>query len=148
MNHRAESRDISGNFKRTPSAKFENRNSIPTTREYLDLDGTSDWVKVCFIQSQTLHGEGYQYGISAVVPQTSFRGETSSGFTKCRMLSQATCVEHVPLGWQEKRITDKPRRPLGFSCLSLFLRGKPSPLGTTLYTGKLFFLPQDQPLVR
>ena len=32
----------------------------------------------------------HQYGISALVPQTSFRWETSGiGFTKCRLFSQA-----------------------------------------------------------
>ena len=31
----------------------------------------------------------HQYGISAHVPQTLFRRETSSGFAKCRVFSQA-----------------------------------------------------------
>ena len=31
----------------------------------------------------------YQYGISALVSQTSFRGETSGGDAKCPLLSQA-----------------------------------------------------------
>ena len=30
-----------------------------------------------------------QYGISALVSQTSFRGETSSGVAKCRIFSKA-----------------------------------------------------------
>ena len=35
----------------------------------------------------------HQYGISALAPQTSFRGETSGGVMKCRLLSQATIQE-------------------------------------------------------
>ena len=31
-----------------------------------------------------------QYGISALVPQTSFRGETTSGVAKCRLFSQVS----------------------------------------------------------
>ena len=31
-----------------------------------------------------------QYGNSALVPQTSFRGETTSGVAKCRLFSQAS----------------------------------------------------------
>ena len=30
----------------------------------------------------------HQYGISALVSQTSFRGETSGGIAKCRLFSQ------------------------------------------------------------
>ena len=33
-----------------------------------------------------------QYGISALVPQTSFRGETSGGVAKCRLFSQANVL--------------------------------------------------------
>ena len=32
----------------------------------------------------------HQYGISALVSQTSFRWETSGSVTKCRLFSQAT----------------------------------------------------------
>ena len=31
----------------------------------------------------------HQYGISAIVAQTSFRGETSGGVAKCRLFSRA-----------------------------------------------------------
>ena len=31
----------------------------------------------------------HQYGISALVPQTSFRGETSDGLAKCSLFSHA-----------------------------------------------------------
>ena len=36
-----------------------------------------------------------QYGISALVPQTSLRGETSGGVTKCRLFSQANVLNVV-----------------------------------------------------
>ena len=32
----------------------------------------------------------HQYGISALVPQTSFRGRTNDGFAKCRLFSPAS----------------------------------------------------------
>ena len=35
----------------------------------------------------------HQYGISALVCQTSFRGETSGGEAKCRLVSQADTVK-------------------------------------------------------
>ena len=37
-----------------------------------------------------LGSERHQYGISALVSQTSFRGETSVGVSKCWLFSQAT----------------------------------------------------------
>ena len=37
----------------------------------------------------------HQYGISALVPQTSFRRETSGGVTKCRLFSQANVLNVV-----------------------------------------------------
>ena len=35
------------------------------------------------------------YEISALVPQTAFRGETSGGVTKCRLFSQANVLNVV-----------------------------------------------------
>ena len=35
---------------------------------------------------------GHQYGIPALVSQTSFREETRGGVTKCRQFSQTTCI--------------------------------------------------------
>ena len=37
-----------------------------------------------------LDSKRHHYRISALVPQTSFRGQTSDGVTKCRLFSQAT----------------------------------------------------------
>ena len=68
----------------------ERRNSILMTRHYPDLVSISDWLcreenllrpTICTYQiwAVTLH----QYGISVLVSQTSFRGETSGGVAKC-----------------------------------------------------------------
>ena len=74
----------------------ERRNSILMTRHYSDLGTASDWTKqissavrpirtITQIWVVTRH----QYGISALVSQTSFRGETSGGVAKCRLFSQS-----------------------------------------------------------
>ena len=67
------------------------------TCHYRDLSGASDWsVRVGnFFQPirstiQIWVVTRHQYGISALVPQTSFGGETSGGIAKCRQFSQAT----------------------------------------------------------
>ena len=66
------------------------------TSHYPDLGRDSDWL------NQISHGERpigsttqswvvtrHQYGVSVLVPQTSFGGETSGSVAKCRLLSQA-----------------------------------------------------------
>ena len=64
------------------------------TRPYPDLGGASDWLKENFkpIRSTTQIWvvTRHQYGISALVSQTSFGGETSGSVAKCRLFSQAT----------------------------------------------------------
>ena len=74
----------------------EHRNSILMTRHYPDLGSTSDWscrVGNLFqpIRSTTQIWvvTRHQYGISALVSQTSFGGETSWKVAKCRLFSQA-----------------------------------------------------------
>ena len=56
----------------------EHRNSILTIRHYPDLDSASDWMKQIFNQSKVLtqiwQVACHQYGISALVSQTSFHG--------------------------------------------------------------------------
>ena len=78
------------------------------TRRYPDLDSASDWLRqishaaewsraardIFFNQLEVLLRSAYivtrhQYGISALVSQTSFRAETSGGIAKCRLFSQA-----------------------------------------------------------
>ena len=53
------------------------------------LIGRDTW-KICFGQSQVLPNSGWhQYGISALLSQTSFHGKTSGGVTKCQLFTQA-----------------------------------------------------------
>ena len=62
------------------------------TRHYRDL-GSASYCRavceICFNQSEALLTR-YQYGISALVSQTSFRGGISGSVAKCRLFSQAT----------------------------------------------------------
>ena len=49
-----------------------------------------DWLQICFIQSEACTSHiwvvtRYQCGISALLSQTSFRGETSGGVVECRL---------------------------------------------------------------
>ena len=54
----------------------EHRNTILTIRHYPDLDSASDWMKQIFNQSKVLtqiwEVTCHQYGVSALVSQTSF----------------------------------------------------------------------------
>ena len=72
------------------------RNSILLTCHNPDLGSASDWLKQIYhatrpIRSTTLIWivTHHQYGIPALVPQTSFRGETSDGIAKCRLFFHA-----------------------------------------------------------
>ena len=60
------------------------RNSIPTTSHYPDQSGASDWLKFCFNQSEAPRRvvTRDQYGISALVPQTSFHEENNVGVAR------------------------------------------------------------------
>ena len=64
----------------------ERRNSILMTYHYPDLGSASDWLEIWFIQSEALPRTTqiwvvtrHQYGISALLFQTSFCGETAGG---------------------------------------------------------------------
>ena len=50
------------------------------------LIGRDAW-KICF-SNQKWEETRHQYGISALVPQTSFRGKPVVGVVKCRLFSQ------------------------------------------------------------
>ena len=64
---------------------------------YPDLAGSaSDWLNQISHAARPIRSTTqiwvvtrHQYGISALVSQTSFRGETSGGVAKCRLFSQA-----------------------------------------------------------
>ena len=75
----------------------ERRNSILTTRHYPDLASASDWscrvgnlIQPIRSTTQIWVVTRHKYGISALVSQTSFGGETSGSVAKCRLFSQAT----------------------------------------------------------
>ena len=62
----------------------ERRNSILMTRHYTDLGGVSDWLKRISCAARQIRSTSqirvvtrYEYGISPIVPETSFRGKTS-----------------------------------------------------------------------
>ena len=76
----------------------ECRNSRLMTRHYPDLGSASDWLKQISRAARPIRSSiqiwvvtRHQYGISALVSQTSFLGETSGGVAKCRLFSQVTC---------------------------------------------------------
>ena len=61
------------------------------TSVHVLLNGRAAW-NICFSQSEVLPRSeliGNRYGLSALVSQSSFRGETSRGVAKSRMFSQA-----------------------------------------------------------
>ena len=75
----------------------DRRNSILMTCHYPDLGGAFDWLKQISLTPQPIRSTTqiwvvthHQYGISALVSQTSFHGETSGSVAKCRKFSQAT----------------------------------------------------------
>ena len=74
----------------------ERRNSILMTRHNPHLGSASDWscrvgnlIQPIRSTAQVWVVTRHQYGISALVSQTSFGGETSGSFAKCRLFSKA-----------------------------------------------------------
>ena len=73
-------------------------NSILITRHYSDLSSASDWLKKIFLAARPMRiwvVTRHQYGISAIGPKTSFRGETSNDIMKCRPFSQDNQVNNL-----------------------------------------------------
>ena len=75
------------------------RNSILMMCHYLDLGSASDWscrvgnlIQPIRSTTQIWVVMCHQYGISVLVSQTSFGGETSGGVTKCQLFSQANLM--------------------------------------------------------
>ena len=72
------------------------------TRHYPDLGSASDWscrvgnlIQPIRSTTQIWVVTRHQYGISALVSQTSFGGETSGSVAKCRLFSEASKVPKV-----------------------------------------------------
>ena len=69
------------------------------TRHYPDLGSASDWLNRISQAARPIRSTTqiwvvtrHQYGISALISQTSFRGEISGGVTECRLFPQATAL--------------------------------------------------------
>ena len=80
---------------RAQRLRNERRNSILMTRHYPDLGSASDWscrvgnlIQPIRSTTQIWVVTRHQYGISALVSQTSFGGESSGSVAKCRLFSQ------------------------------------------------------------
>ena len=87
----------------------ERRNSILMTRHYPDLASASDWscrvgnlIQPIRSTTQIWVVTRHKYGISALVSQTSFGGETSGSVSKCRLFSQATL--DIELKWSREKL--------------------------------------------
>ena len=70
------------------------------TRHYPDLGSASDWLQQISRAARPIRSTTqiwvvtrHQSGISALVSQTSFGGETSGCVAKCRLFSQASYVQ-------------------------------------------------------
>ena len=70
------------------------------THHYRDLGSASDWLKQMLRAAPPIRSTtqiwvvmSHQYGISALISQTSFRGDTSGGVAKCRLFSQASRIQ-------------------------------------------------------
>ena len=83
----------------------KHRNSILMTRHDPDLDSISDWLNQISHAAQPIRNTTqiwvlmrHQYGISALISQTSLGGETSGSIVKCWLFSQA---KHFPDIWEK-----------------------------------------------
>ena len=84
-------------FPREMTSEKRVRNSILGTCHYPVLGSATDWLKKIFHAARPTTSTTqmwvvtrHQYGISALVSQTSFRGETSGSVAKCRLFPQAS----------------------------------------------------------
>ena len=90
--------DTTTGFPAKEHLRKEHRNSILMMRHYLDLGTASDWSchlwNLLLNQSEALPQTwvvmSHQYGISALISQTSFHGEAVTGVSECHLFSQAT----------------------------------------------------------
>ena len=72
----------------------ERRNSILMVHHYPDLGSASDWLNQISHAARPIRSTTqiwvvtrHQYGISVLISQTSFHGESSDGVTKCWLFS-------------------------------------------------------------
>ena len=96
------SRDATSGFHTKWRLRNDRRNSILMTRHYPDLGCMCSWLAEANYQpiksnTQINVETRHQYGILALVPQTSFCGEMVGGFAKCRLFSQVDCKPNTYL---------------------------------------------------
>ena len=103
-------RDPTTNFTAKWRLRNACRNSLLMTCHNPELDSVSDWLRQISFAARPIRSttqiwvvSRHQYGISVVVSQTSFRGETSGSVAKFRLISQANSV-HVTV--KKKTLTD------------------------------------------
>ena len=84
---------------RQMTSEKQRRNSLLMTRHYPDVGSASDWscrvgnlIQPIRSTTQIWVVTRNQYGISALVPQTSFGGETSGSVAKCSLFSQVSFI--------------------------------------------------------
>jgi len=84
------------------------------THHYPDLGSASDWscrmgklIHPIRSTTQILVVPRHQYGVSVLVSQTSFRGETSGAVAKCRLLSRASDLHCNKAKEKEKTKSNK-----------------------------------------
>ena len=72
------------------------------TRTYPDLSSASDWLNQISHDARPIRSitqiwvvTRHQYGISALVSQTSFGGETSGSVAKCQLFSKAVVEQKL-----------------------------------------------------
>ena len=89
--------DAAIGFPATWRLRNERRNSTLMTRHYSDLGRASDWssrvgnlIQPIRSATQIWLVTSRQYGISALVSQTSYGGETTGGVANCRLFSQTS----------------------------------------------------------
>ena len=71
------------------------------TRHHPDLESTFDWLKQISHTARPIKSitqiwvvTRHQYGISALISQTLFRGETTGDVAKCRLVSRASSLDN------------------------------------------------------
>ena len=102
--------DVTTGFPAKWLLRNDRRNSTLMGRHYPDLGSASDWscrvgnlFQPIISTTQILVVTPHQYGISEVISQTSFGGETTGSVANCRLFSQATwLVDRIRVKKDEK----------------------------------------------
>ena len=102
--------DVTTGFPAKWLLRNDRRNSTLMERHYPDLGSASDWscrvgnlFQPIISTTQIWVVTPHQYGISEVISQTSFGGETTGSVANCRLFSQATwLVDRIRVKKDEK----------------------------------------------